>query len=68
MKDADFYPYYTILGIEQRCNDDAQIKTAWKQRALELHPDKNQAMDASEIFQKLEDAYNALKDSESRTV
>lgn len=54
--------YYKILGVKSDAND-AEIKKAFKKKAMELHPDKNQNdPKATEKFQELNEAYETLKD------
>jgi len=50
---------YDILGI---CKDDSlqDLKTAYKRKALLLHPDKNHHPKANEKFIQLDDAYKRL--------
>ncbi|CAD8054697.1 unnamed protein product [Paramecium primaurelia] len=58
--------YYEILGLEQNCDQD-QIKKAYRNMALKFHPDKNQADDAKEVFQEIQEAYQVLSDPNERT-
>eukprot|EP00808_Paulinella_micropora_P002395 g19727.t1 len=57
--------YYDILGVT-RSADDAQIKRAFRLRAVKLHPDKNKAPEAGEAFKKLNAAYQCLSDPAKR--
>ncbi|EIN07258.1 DnaJ-domain-containing protein [Punctularia strigosozonata HHB-11173 SS5] len=51
---------YTTLGLQDGANLE-QVKSAYKQLALRTHPDKNVGNpDATEQFQRLSEAYNAL--------
>jgi len=62
----DFQDYYKILGIE-RSAKTAEIKKAYRQLALKLHPDKNQDNpNAHEQFVKIQEAYNVLQDSQKK--
>lgn len=56
---------YEILGLEKSASD-AEIKKAYRVRALQCHPDKDQSEEAKVNFQKLVAAYNVLKNPESR--
>lgn len=59
---------YEILGLERSASNE-EIRKAYKIRALKLHPDKNpDDADASKNFQKLQQAYNILKDENSRKI
>eukprot|EP00198_Chlamydomonas_reinhardtii_P006088 XP_001695424.1 predicted protein [Chlamydomonas reinhardtii] len=70
---SDFLGYYRVLGLQDAeavSSDD--IKQAFKQQALLLHPDKHVgAEDEAQRkvlvqFQKLQIAYDTLKDAEKR--
>ena len=55
--------YYTVLGV--RANSTlAEIKSAYRQRALELHPDRTGA--ESGPFRQLQEAYDVLSDPATR--
>ena len=43
-----------------------EIKSAYRRRALELHPDVNKAPDASARFNEVKEAYNVLVDPARR--
>ena len=55
--------YYLILGINSTATGE-EIKSAFRRRAKELHPDRS-GME-SEPFQELQEAYGILSDPESR--
>ena len=58
--------YYEILGVP-RTASDAEIKTAFRRLARELHPDVNkQDPNAEEKFKEAAEAYEVLSDSERR--
>ncbi len=51
--------YYKIIGISISANND-DIKKAFKEKAHEMHPDKNKDRDTTKEFQFLNEAYNIL--------
>ena len=61
---------YRVLGIEQRPNlTDAEIKKAYRKKALVLHPDKRKESEretAQREFDQLQKAYDILLDPEAR--
>jgi DnaJ-class molecular chaperone len=58
--------YYDILGIERDANG-AEVKTAFRRLARELHPDVNDHdPEAEEKFKEAAEAYEVLSDPERR--
>ena len=58
--------YYEVLGVS-RDADDAQIKKAYRQLAIQYHPDKNPTDKAAEErFKEAAEAYSVLSDPEKR--
>ena len=58
--------YYEILGVS-RDADARQIKRAYRQLALEFHPDRNpDNHEAEERFKEAAEAYEVLSDDEKR--
>lgn len=58
---------YELFGLSFDC-DAEQLKRAYRQRALELHPDRNahRIEEATALFAKLQAAYDLLQDSQQR--
>jgi DnaJ-like protein len=52
-------PYYALLGIEVDAAPEA-VKTAYRRLARKFHPDHNQAPDATEKMQTLNEAYQRI--------
>ena len=57
--------YYEILGVERNASED-DIKKAFRRKAFEYHPDHNHDDGATDKFKELNEAYQALSDSEKR--
>lgn len=47
--------YYQLLGL-RRGSSAIEIKRAYRQLSLELHPDKNPSQDAADKFSKMTSA------------
>lgn len=61
----EFKDYYHILGVPPEA-DAKNIKTAYRKRARQFHPDVSQHQDAEEKFKEANEAYEVLKDTEKR--
>lgn len=59
--------HYSKLSVTRSSNPLA-IKRAYKKMSLQLHPDKNPSPDATDQFDALKQAYDALMDMELRQV
>ena len=51
------------LNVNQKSSQE-EIKTSYRKKALELHPDKNKEKNEDEEFKKITEAYNFLKKNE----
>jgi hypothetical protein len=58
--------YYEILGVPRDATPE-QIKKAYRQLAMKLHPDVAQEADAADRFKKIAEAYEVLQDPTSVT-
>lgn len=56
---------YQILGVSPIATADA-IKAAYRKKAAQYHPDKNQSADAPKRFREVQEAYEALSDPQRR--
>jgi molecular chaperone DnaJ len=59
--------YYEVLGVARTASDD-DIKKAYRRLALQYHPDRNGAPEATERFKEATEAYQVLSDSEKRSL
>ncbi|CAM9457859.1 unnamed protein product, partial [Laminaria digitata] len=59
--------FYQILGLN-RGSSAIEIKRAYRQLSLELHPDKNPSQDAADRFSRMSSALEILMDSEKREI
>ncbi|KAK6361014.1 hypothetical protein TWF730_007129 [Orbilia blumenaviensis] len=58
--------YYSLLGVSLLASS-AEIRAAYKKKALETHPDKHGgAIKAKELFQAVQTAYETLQDPSKR--
>ena len=57
--------YYRALGVDRTASAE-DIRTAFRLRAKELHPDRAGAVGDREAFGRLREAYEALRDPQQR--
>ena len=57
--------HYAVLGLESDASA-AAIKSAYRKKASEFHPDKNMAADAADNFREVQEAYDLLADASKR--
>jgi molecular chaperone DnaJ len=59
--------YYEVLSVTRNASDD-DIKKAYRRLALQYHPDRNSAPEATERFKEATEAYQVLSDAEKRSM
>lgn len=57
--------FYDILGVSKTASQ-AEIKSAYRKKALEFHPDRNKSPEAAEKFKEASSAYEVLSDPKKR--
>ena len=61
-----FENYYTLFGIETTFNDPKVLDKAYRNLARKYHPDRNEAEDATDVFQSIRKAFEILSDGNER--
>ena len=63
--------YYEVLGVDKSATADA-IKKAYRKKAIQYHPDKQQGKseaekkEAEELFKEAAEAYSVLSDPDKK--
>jgi DnaJ-class molecular chaperone len=57
--------YYDLLGVS-KTSSDAEIKSAYRKKALEWHPDRNKSPEAAEKFKEINKAFEVLSDPQKK--
>ena len=59
------FDYYALLGVSRNASEE-DIRRAYREAALRLHPDKNAGPEETELFLQVNRAYEVLSDVDQR--
>ena len=62
---VDLPNYFRVLGVDPGASD-AEIKARYRKLAVSCHPDRNDAPDAMQRFEAINEAYHVLSDPQRR--
>ena len=57
--------YYDVLGVEKKASA-AELKKAYRKKALEFHPDRNKGKDSEAKFKEINEAYEILSNPQKK--
>lgn len=58
--------YYEILGVSKNASA-AELKSSYRKKALEWHPDRNKSAEAETKFKEINEAYQVLSDPKKKS-
>lgn len=57
--------FYDVLGVDKSASG-AELKAAYRKKALEWHPDRNKSAEAEAKFKEINEAYEVLSNTDKR--